>query len=24
VEVRHGGGGMHRLVLGDQSRVEVE
>jgi glucose-1-phosphate thymidylyltransferase len=24
VEVRHAGGGVHRLVLGDQSRVEVE
>ena len=23
VEVRHAGGGVHRLVLGDQSRVEV-
>jgi NDP-sugar pyrophosphorylase family protein len=25
VEVRHsGGGGLHRLVVGDQSRVEVD
>ncbi len=24
VEVRHGAGGVHRLVLGDQSRVEVD